>query len=121
AHPTAGAEQILEQVREVALSGRRILPIGVVAALGKVAIEALLLPLLPLSIDLARVEAFALLGVFQQIISGRGGLETLGRGGVLVQVGVIGLGDLAIGFLDLGLGRVPGQAQRLVGIVHVLS
>src|SRR5690606_14009545 len=93
----AGAEQVLEHIGEIAGLEALAAGIGVVGAAGKVAVILALRALLPGGVDLSGIIAAALFGVGQQVIGGGGGLEPLGRGGVGVQVRVIGLGDAAIG------------------------
>ncbi len=71
------------------------------------------------AVDLAAVEARALVLVGQQVVGARHLAEPLGRLRiVLVAVRVQLLGELAISFLDVGLGRAPRDAQGLVRIGH---
>ena len=74
---------------------------------------------IPVDIDLAAIESGALVLVGQQVI-GLGHLgETLGRLGVpRIAIGVQFLGELAIGALDVLLGRAARNAQDRVGIGH---
>src|SRR5690606_42068285 len=118
----AGAEQVREHIGEVAGLEALAAGIGIVGAAGKIAVILALRALLPGGVDLAGIIAAALFGVAQQVIGGGGGLEPLGRGGVGVQVRVIGLGDAAIGLLDLGLAGILAQAEGGIRIFcHVVE
>ena len=120
AHPhgasTATAtEQILNHVLEIGCvleragvrhSGRRP------GSLGKVAIERLAHLRRAAGIDLAAIVLPALLLVRQQLVGGGDFLEALLRFLVArMQIGVRGLGELAIGGADLVRGRISGNAE----------
>ena len=76
-------------------------------------------PLGTARVDLAPVEAGALLGIGKDLVRGRQLLEAL-LGGLVarVQVRMAGLGELAIGLADLLLRRLALQPQHLVGVAH---
>src|SRR5277367_4510961 len=90
---------------------------SVVFALGVLAVEGALGGL-ALGVDFAAVETGASLRIAQQFVRRRGGLES-GLGGRVpgVEVGVMFLGQLAVGSLDLLRGGGLGDAQRLVGVL----
>src|SRR5690606_32548261 len=93
------------------------------AAPGEVAVEGLLGRLLrPRGVDLAAIEARALVGVRQQLVRRGQRLEPFGRGRVArVQVRVVLLRQLAESGADLVGGRGAADAERDVGIVHVAN
>src|SRR5690606_13732473 len=73
-----------------------------------------------IGIDLAAVEARALVLVAQQIIGAGDLAEALGGFGVvLVAIGMEFLRELAIGFLDLGLARAARHPQCRIRIGHL--
>ena len=77
--------------------------------------------LMPLRIDLPAVEPRPLFRVRQQRVRGRHGLEPVLRRGVAgVEVGVVLLGELAIGPADIVLAGVPLHAERRVRIVQAV-
>src|SRR5580698_7485879 len=95
------AEQLGENV-----AIRVIFRAGVAVAAGLIALGILAVERafgrLALGIDLAAVETGAPIGVAQQLVGARGGLESGLRGGVAgIEVGVMLLGQLAVGSLDL--------------------
>ena len=126
AHPhgapaAAAAEQVLDHVLEVGCvlerAGAGIA--GAARPFGKVTVELLAHLRRAAGVDLAAIELAPLLLVGQQLVGGGALLEPLLR--LLVagmQVGMRGLGELAIGAADLVRGRVTANAQHLVGIAH---
>ena len=125
----AAAEQLGQDIlgareaREVALAragprawpGPRRRP----SLLGEIAVVALARPLRARRVDLAAIEARALLRVAQQIVGGTDVLEFPLR--ILVpgiEVGVQLLREPAIGLLDFRRRRVALDAQHLVGIAR---
>src|SRR5579883_1974223 len=88
-------------------------------ALGEAAVARIgvLRPLGAAGVDLAAVEAGALVLVRQQIIGRRDLLEArLGLFVAGVEIGMMPLGELAIGGADLLLARILGDAEHLVGV-----
>ena len=111
-----GTKDALEIVRPEGL--RAIFAVhGLVS---EVAVEAALLrPLGAARVDLAAVEARALLRVGEQRVGGGDGLEALLR--VLfagIEVGMKALGQLAVGGTDRVFGGGALNAQDLVGVFH---
>ncbi|MEY9265298.1 hypothetical protein ABIF23_004693 [Bradyrhizobium elkanii] len=81
----------------------------------------MLRPLGAISIDLAGVEALALLGIRKQIVRSRDFLEfVFGRLVARIEIRVQLLRQLSIGLLDIGRGRRRGNAKDLVRISHNL-
>ncbi len=114
------AEQVAEEAVQLLVVAEALL--GIVAAgrrvLGEVAIIVLLRPLLATGVDLAAIEAAALLGVGQKVIGRRDALEALldirlAR----IEVGMQLLGELAVRLLDRVLAVGLGDPQHRVGIV----
>src|SRR5262249_37696763 len=69
-------------------------------------------------VDLASVEARALLGIADDVVGGGNALEPLrGLGITRVQIGMELLGELAIGRADLVLRGVPFHSQGLIRIL----
>jgi len=110
----AAPEQIAEQIAELAniLEARRRAIARAVIAAGIFAVIALLRLLLARRVDLAAVEAPALLLVADDVVGGGDRLELLlGRLVARIEVGMQLLGELAIGLGDVGLRRGLGHAE----------
>src|SRR3712207_237741 len=74
---------------------------------------------LALAVDLAAVELGALGRVAQNLVGGVDlGELVLRLGVVLVAVGVIGLGELTVGLLDLRFRGGAGDAEDVIRIAH---
>ena len=120
----AAAEHFLEDVLALHEIGEAaVSAVGVrfgVRAM-EIAVIALPRPLLSGGIDLAAVEAGALLGIAQEVIGHGDLLELLLRlliAGIEVRVQL--LRQLTVGFADLVLRRLPLHAQNSVGVfAHV--
>ena len=78
--------------------------------------------LLAAGVDLTAVELPLFLRVRQQPIGGRDFLDPrLGLGVTRIEVGMVLLSKLAIGFADIVLARVAAKSQHSVGILQVVS
>ena len=81
---------------------------------GEIAIVALLRPLGPAGVDLAGVEALALFLVAEQAVGGGDLLELVFLGLVAgIEIGVVFLGELPIGLLDIGGGSGWRDAEQI--------
>lgn len=86
---------------------------------GIIAIEVLLRSLGPRRVDLAGIEAFALLGIAEQIVGPRDLLEfLLGRLVTGIEIRMQLFRQLPVGLLDIGRRRRRGNAENLVRISH---
>jgi hypothetical protein len=79
--------------------------------------------IMPVAVDFAAIEAGAAFGVGQQFVGRVDGLEAvLGLRVAGIEIGVRGLGELQERAANLLVRRVPGDAERRVGVVgHAVS
>ena len=121
------AEQAAEEVADIGeiLEAPPAAAIGVGAGPGslEIAVEMLARALIAGGVDLAPVEAGALVLVAQEVIGGGDGLEpVLGLLVAGVEIGMQLLGELAVGLPDLVQAGVALDAQCLVRVgSHVCS
>ena len=93
------------------------LVLGAAEAAGLVAIEAARRHFLAGGVDLAGVEAAALLGIRQDVVGLRDFLELgLGRLVAGIEVGMVLLGELAERLADVVVRGGPGYAKDGIGI-----
>src|SRR5882724_9157608 len=91
---------------------------GALRPLGMTPVGPALRPLGAAGVDLAAVVARPLLGIGQDVVGGVDRLEA--RGGILlagIEVGVMLLGELAIGAPDLLLARLALDAEDGIRVV----
>src|SRR5918993_5872565 len=115
------AEHVGEDVAHVdkGLLAARPLILGAAEAAGMVAIEAARRRLLAGGVDLAGIEAAALLGIRQDVVGLRDLLELgLGRLVAWVEVGMMLLGELAERLADVVVRGGPRYTKDGIGISH---
>src|SRR5260370_19699412 len=113
------AEQVGEDIAEIVLGDAAFLVVfGALRPFGVAPIGGAFRPLLAGRVDLAAIEARALLGVGEQLVGGADRLEACLRLLVPgVEVGVILLGELAVGAADLLGARIALDAEDRIRVV----